>query len=556
MHTRSLFIWILSLMLLSPLAAQTPRDALIHTQSNLTGTARSLGMGGAFSAVGADLTSATLNPAGLGFYRSSSFAVTPEVNFIRTEANFLDRTSTASEALVRLPSLGIAFNTMNYRTRGRQRELVDEGIVSYTFAIGYNNLENYNRTSSVSGAFNPYSSITDQWAAQSQGIPAADLNVALDNITSYSQLYYAAFAINPLPDEDGAYFPSVNDGRITQTVQIAESGRRNEWYAALGANFSNRFYLGGAIGLQQIRYENIFDFNEADLDNFHEFYVDEGNQLEFPFESLAFTERFTTRGTGLNGKFGLIYRPVDALRIGISAQTPTFFSLTDEITTTELGVSYIGTDSTGEDLPVTVNGEIPPGEFDYNLTTPFRATAGLMVLLGKKGFVSADVEYVDYSAASFGSASGSINDPNVVDFSPENSEISQLFQQAVNLRLGGEARIDMFRLRAGFAYHSSPLSRAGQEYLALQTGARDFRDLVGQDPADLAATRQLDAERLFFTLGAGIRQPNFFLDVSLVNQRQMGKVAPYTVGSDEIFQPTLTNERIINRLVVSLGFNY
>lgn len=556
MHTRSLFIWIISLMLLSPLAAQTPGDALIHTQSNLIGTARSLGMGGAYSAVGADLTSATLNPAGLGFYRSSSFSVTPEVSFISTKANFLDRTNVASEAVLRLPSLGIAFNTMNYRTRGQQRELVEEGIVSYTFAIGYNNLENYNRSSAVSGAFNPYSSITDQWAAQSQGIPETDLNVALDNVNGYSQLYYAAFAINPLPDQAGAYFPSVNDGRITQTVQIAESGRRNEWYAALGANFSNRLYLGGAIALQHIRYENIFDFNEADPENYHEFYVDEGGQLEFPFESLAFTERFTTRGTGINGKIGLIYRPTDAVRIGISAQTPTFFSLTDEISTTELNLTYIGTDSTGEDFPVTVSGALPAGEFDYNLTTPFRATAGLMVLLGKKGLVSADLEYVDYSAASLGSASGSINDPNVVDFSPENSEINQLFQSAINLRLGGEARMDMFRVRAGFAYHSSPLSRAGQEYLTLQTEAGDFRELIGQDPAELAATRRLDAERLFFTLGAGIRQPNFFLDVSLVNQRQMGKAAPYTLGSTEIFQPTLTSQRVINRLVISLGFNY
>lgn len=556
MHTRSLFIWILGLMLLSPLAAQTPRDALIHTQSNLSGTARSLGMGGAYSAVGADLTSATLNPAGLGFYRSSSFVVTPEVNFISTEASFLDQTQTSSNAVVRLPSLGIAFNTMNYRTRGRQQELVEDGIVSYTFALGYNNLENYNRTSAVSGAFNPYSSITDQWAAQSQGIPSADLAVDLESLGTYSDLYWATYAIDTLAGQSDAYFPAVNRGRITQTVQIAESGRRNEWYAALGANFNNRLYLGGSIGLQQIRYENIFDFNEADPNEYHEEYKNFGDGLETPFQSLAFTERFTTRGTGLNGKIGLIYRPIDAVRIGISAQTPTYFSLTDEITITEVSHTTVFYDTTGSPLDETLTAELPEGEFDYNLTTPFRATAGLMVLLGKKGFVSADVEYVDYSAANFGSASGSINDPNVVDFSPENSEISQLFQQAVNLRLGGEARVDMFRVRAGFAYYSSPLSRAGQDYLALQTEAGDFRELIGQDPADLAATRQLDAERLFFTLGAGIRQPNFFLDVSLVNQRQMDKVSPYTLGSDEVFQPTLVNQRVVNRLVISLGFNY
>lgn len=562
MHCRTLLLVTLLLPLLSTLRGQSARDALLHTQTTLTGTARSLGMGGAFSAVGADLSTATTNPAGLGVYRSSSVVITPEFNLINTRTDFLDRRQTNTGSALRLPSIGVAFSTLNYRNLGGgQRQVVEEGIVSYTFALGYNNLENYNRTTGVRNAFNPFSSITDQYAARAEGIPAQDLIAFQDQApVTFPELYWNTFTIDVLAGSDSSrYFPAVNDGRISQTFQVSESGRRNEWYAAVGANFSNRLFLGGAISVQQLRYENTFDFNEDDLDEYHEFYNNDPafGPLEFPFVSLRFTERFTTRGTGINGKVGLIYRPNDALRLGLSAQTPTVFSLTDRITRTSLAHTYTGETPSGQVIDETLEDELGEAEFDYALYTPFRATAGLMWLLGKKGFLAADLEYVNYAGANLSSGATSINDPNATDFSPENEEIDALYQPALNLRVGGEARVDMFRLRAGVAYYSSPFTDAGRTYLRLDAPeSGDYRNLIGQNPADLASTQQIDGRRLFFTLGAALRQPNFFLDVSLVHQRQQDKYAPYTLASDEVFQPTATTLRVVNRIVASVGFNF
>jgi hypothetical protein len=560
MHIRTLLVCIPLICWQSVLMGQNAQDALIHSQTTLSGTARSLGMGGAFSVVGADLSTATTNPAGLGFYRSSSFVITPEFNLVTNRADYLDRRQFTSNNGFRLPSLGIAFNTMNLAGSGDRTREVQNGIVSYTFALGYNNLENYNRSARSTRAFNPFSSITNSFAEAAEGIPANDLIAFQDQApVDLPELYWNTFTIDVLPGGDStSYYPVVNDGRISQTFQLLETGRRNEWYAALGANFSNKFYLGGAIGLQQIRYERVFDFNEDDLDNFHEFYNNDPalGPLEFPTVGLRYTEQFTTRGTGLNGKIGFIYRPVDALRIGVSAQTPTYFSLTDRIGQTNLDHTYVVENLAGQLVEETLSSTLSEAQFEYSLATPFRATAGLMYLIGKSGFLSADLEYVDYQGANFISSSGSINDPNAVDFTPENNEIDALLQPALNLRVGGEARVDVFRLRAGFAYNASPLSDAGRSYLALETNENDYRELIGQAPGDLALPRDLDGSRVFFTLGAGLRQPNFFIDVSLVNQRQLDKFSPYSLASDEVFQPNVINRRVVNRVTVSLGANF
>jgi len=539
---------------LSLIQAQTDLDALRHTQQTLTGTARSLGMGGAFSAVGADLSAASLNPAGLGVYRGSSFVLSPTLTLISNEGRFLDRQQTASDLTLRNPQMGIAFTTLNYVDDGRVRREVEQGLKSYTFAIGFHDLENYNRNLLVSGAYNPFSSITDAFAERAQGIPFGDL--IQEAPFTYEELYFQTFAIDTLLGTGGTeYFPAVNDGRIEQTVQLQESGRRSEWYAALGANFSDRFYVGASLNLQFVRYQQAFNFNERDVDNLHTFYESDPNgifPLEFPMNSIRFSEEFNTRGNGISGQVGIIARPIDQLRIAISAKTPTYLNLTDNISRTELSHEF----NVDEFSVAELSEDLPAAEYSYILTTPFRATAGLMFLVGKAGFITADAEWVDYGNSSFSSGATSINDPNFFDYSLTNSRIANQYRPVFNLRLGGEARVDMLRLRAGFAYYPSPFTEEGAQYLEFTDAPSDFRDLIGQDPANLVEVTEIDANRIFLTFGLGIRQPNWFADVSLVNQRQNDKFSPYSVESNDIYQPVAVNRISNNQARISIGFNF
>ncbi|MDX2249868.1 MAG: hypothetical protein SF052_23995 [Bacteroidia bacterium] len=515
-----------------PMLAQTELDALRHSQYGLTGTARVMGMGGAYSAVGADLTSATLNPAGLGLFRSSTFSISPVFRMVNNQTEYLDYTGSKNVNQFGLSNWGLAFNNKNYYDNGRVQKEVEKGLVSYTFAFGSNQLENYKNEVNAT-AYNELSSITQMWAERSQGTYPSNLPAE-----SNQQLAFDLLLIDTVLKRDGQTYFS-NPGNMQQTLQVLEEGRRNEWFVSLAGNFNDFIYIGGTIGIQSLKYEQTFNFNESDINRLFEFYdpdPDSGFPLELPTDQMRFTETFSTNGVGINGKFGVIIRPGDYLRMGISAQTPTFFNLTDEFNATL--VHSIDTDNGGtEEYTATPSS---PGRYTYNLKTPFKVTAGLMYMLQKNGLLSIDVEYTDISSSTL-SSGGSINDPNYYSFSTENNRIANLYKPTLNLRAGGEFRMDIFRFRVGGALFGTPLTDEAAQYL---------------DYNDLTTLKKITGDRLMFTAGAGIRQPNFYMDVTLVNQQQQNKINPYSFESTDFFAPTVINQKITNSVVMSVGFNF
>ena len=68
--------------------AQGELDAYRYSQTELNGTARYLGMGGAFGALGGDISSMSSNPAGLGIYRSSEIVTTLSLSSIKAKSDW------------------------------------------------------------------------------------------------------------------------------------------------------------------------------------------------------------------------------------------------------------------------------------------------------------------------------------------------------------------------------------------------------------------------------------------------------------------------------------
>ncbi|MBD5204411.1 MAG: TonB-dependent receptor, partial [Bacteroidales bacterium] len=79
---------LLALFGLCPFAGvgQTATDVIPLTQSDLKGTARFMSMGGAFGALGGDLSTLSQNPAGIGVYRSSELGFTLDLDCQRSSA--------------------------------------------------------------------------------------------------------------------------------------------------------------------------------------------------------------------------------------------------------------------------------------------------------------------------------------------------------------------------------------------------------------------------------------------------------------------------------------
>lgn len=488
--------------------AQNEVDALRYSQLGFGGTARIQGLAGAQTALGADASTMAGNPAGLGLYRRSEITFSPGLNFNETKSRFGSNTTADSRNNFNIPQLGIVFSD-------RKADEVEGKWRGGSFGIGFTRLNSFQSRSSYEGTLadkNSYlQSLQDN--ITNQGISQADLDEEFgnngDNITSVEGLAYATYLID-VDTTTGALYVPGRQGLINQQESTLSRGAQNQWDFSYGASYMDKLFIGGSLGLVTVRYEQ-------------ERTITETSAQEEPFlQSYTLNDYFKTSGAGINFRVGLIYKPVDALRLGANIQTPTFMGLTDYYNS-DIETRY------RPDVvsPSTFTAQTIDGQFEYNLTTPFRANGGLAYFIGKYGFVTADVEYVDYSDARF-----SISEDNPYGytsgtgyFRQQNSRISNTYGSAVNYRVGAEARFDVFRIRGGFAYYSDPYK-----------------------------TSSVDRNRKYFTGGIGLKEKNYFIDAAYIFSKYNSYYYPYSLSDNS--QPLINTENNNSSFVVTAGFNF
>lgn len=406
-------------------------QALIFSQHNYGSTARSKGMGNAFGAVGGDFSSLSINPAGIGVYLRSEVSATLNILGINnTEATYQGQITDDRN------------NSFNFRNFGyvlaTPVQNGGSGLVSFNFGIGFNKLNNFNQTLSAGKNGSPHSRM-DAFAENTNGIHSSDLfdeNYPYDNGTPWeSKLSWENYLIDVSnPDQTGAgdQYQSIlfQNELVNQSLTVNKEGFLNEYVASFGANFNHQVYLGATIGMQDLYY------NESAS------YAENGEFGSFDYYSTA-----RTRGFGYNLKLGVIYRPVPMLRLGAAIHTPTFFDLKEEFSSVmSSDLQNVSTDADG-----THKAESPLGDYGYRLDTPTRAIGSLAYQFGKKGMISFDYEYVDYSKIKMRNGRDGYN------FSYENTDIKTIYQPVTNLRVGGEFKPDeAISLRAGYELFGNP----------------------------------------------------------------------------------------------------
>ena len=481
-------------------------DALVFSKMDHLGTARFNSMGGSFGALGGDFSAINVNPAGLGIYRSSEFSFTPGFLFTNTEAEFRGNQMEDSRFNFNIGNIGYVGNYNNGNS----------GWKEYSFAVGYNRINNFsNRTtfSGISKANEQYlaSSLIDDYVNDLNNV-----NIHPDDIY-YSDRFafghsqaYDTYLFNP--SDTNIYFYErefLGDEPIEQKSSTITRGGVGETFFSFGGNYNDKFYLGALIGFQSLRYETERRYEETVL-----------YDSQFPPDSSVLSnfvqnEELITSGLGLNFKLGMIYRLTDNFRIGGAIHTPTFYSLSEEYT--------VDIQSTFSDLK---QYSVPEEDqairnYDYRLHTPFRFIGSLGWILGGKALVNLDYEYVNYSnmklkeSKSYGYASE--------DFSAENKEISDVYQGTHNLRLGTEYRLDPFTLRAGIRYDDNPYVNAVDA----------------------------DEKRFTYSIGAGFREKNFFLDAAFLFSKSDELNYPYR--SVEV-PANIQNK--VNYFTITAGFRF
>ncbi len=424
-------------------------------------------------------------------FRTDELMLTPALRFSNTESTLAGNGNFGadeSKSHFRFDNIGIVFNTTPAKGNWK----------TFNVGIGYNQLANYNQGIYYVG--NSGGTILNNWFAEAQAVLP---NGSEDDLDPFGSRL--AYDVNAIYFQNNALtydFAADPNATVEHSQTLTQSGTMNEMVLSFAGNFKEKLMIGATVGVPFVRYRLSGEYNETDI----------GSVVEY-FDNLSYTENLNTDGIGVNLKFGVIYRVSQAVRLGAAFHTPTWLSLNDDYSNT---FSYQYTDANGVSSD---QAQSPSGDFDYKLATPWRASFSGAVLIQKSGFISAEIEWVDYSANRYNFTADIANTANQQAERAVNTQIQRLYEPKMNLRVGGEATLDNFRLRAGV-------------------------NLLGKPYADESGFN------MAYTAGAGVRGESFYLDLGYRLSTGEGSVIPYA-GAAQVTAKTRVSD-----FLLTVGFKF
>lgn len=479
----------------SRLYANTAFQLSDLTQS---GTARMQGLGGNQAALGGDASNIFGNPAGLGFYNRSEFSLSPGLYLANKDATYIGNSTKDSKSNPNIGHFALVL-------AGEPRNNSDWRRT--TLAISYSKQVNANTSLSYGGT-NNRSSIIDNITQLAGNVPTRTLDEDFiprnNSALSVESAFFNLYLIDALSD-NGPYRRPVPLSRASfeQTGRSEVTGGSSQWTFAYAGNYLDKLYLGFSGGFSRHNYVRRNTLDER--------FVNGG-----AFQGLSYREDVNITGSGLFLSAGAIYRANDFLQIGASIHSPTWSALQmtyEENVSVNVPSGRVPVfDVSGR--PVTnaqgqqafdqlsfTSVRVEPFDFEYSMRTPFRAQGGITFFAGKKGFITASAEYVGFRGMSM----SNVND---ADFKTDNrSIVRSSFNNVVNLRAGGELRLENFRVRVGGGYLQNPYNQ-------------NF-DVEGK----------LDRSKLYFSSGLGYRNDRFFVDLAGTFLTTKDAFAPYTLNN-------------------------
>lgn len=497
---RIVLIGMLLLHVLRVSAQDYAESALLFSRTQPAGSARIQALGGAQTSLGGDYSSALSNPAGLGMFNRSEFTFSLGFNSHNTSSSYLGTTADESKSIFNIPGISYVHRTP-----------LKGDFVGGAFGVSYSRTNDFNRSIRY-GGFNGNNSIIDYFIDQANGATTSQFDEGADQYNTPTGLAYFNYLIGAQsilkpPGPNNKYFTDA--GYPQQEENIEVKGASSQWSFSYGANYKDKLFIGGGVGLASLRYKSQKVFTE----NFN----------SDTLQNLRLTENLDIKGIGINATLGAIARPVDFLQIGASFTTPTVYSLTE---TYDAGMStrWNNFDYYGDKTKILGDNTNKPVQTDivtsnYSLTTPLRFSTGI-TFISKLGFISADVDLVNPAKAKYSAKTSGIS------YGSENQDIKSLYTSVVNYRLGAEFRYSIWRVRAGYGIMGNT-----------------FRDGI-------------DADNKITTVsgGIGIRTKTFYTDLTLVNRSTKNVYHPYSFSDGS---GPLVDQKIRSVIgMVTVGFTF
>lgn len=497
--------------------AQTAYDAFSYTRQDYEGTARSVAMGNAFTALGGDLGGISINPAGSGVYRYSEASFTFGLSSSSATGRgvsgnaFGDPGRSVTQNRFTMPNFGALLYFDTYR---------DRGIKAVNVGIYYSKTQDYNLSFSA-GGINSLTSWAGSLAAGSTGISSDQLRdenayfngmpwstVAgwdsgiISNFGNAPKDQYAAITENIRQTADG-YEISLG-GPLSQKAAYRTFGSKNDLVVNVGANISDIVYAGINLGFITMDYNRESRISE---------YAVNSSDFETGFVSLSDRNRLSASGRGVYAKFGVIVTPVAGLRIGGAIQTPTSILINE---------SFI------EDMNVTTtsgsgSASTPEGVWSYRMNTPLRYNVGAAYVFNSFGLISFDYEAINYGSMRFKDLDGYYD-----SFDATNSEIASTYGVSHTFRAGLEINpCRWLAVRGGFNLITAP-------------------------------EKNIDANSYIYSAGLGFKSTgSFYADIA-VRYKQNSDLfySPYMSYIDNVDDPVIKVKSSLLSVIATIGFRF
>lgn len=532
----------------SAAVAQSQYDVIRFMDNELNGTARFVGMGGAMGALGADLSTMSTNPAGIGMYRSNDVALTFGFNANHSNADLGGIVSKEKRTKASFDQIGFVWsNKIGNKTNLRY----------VNFGFNYRKRANFNRQFSSAGGFSDGASLS--WQMADMLWQAGDgVGHYYNTLGDFKDLLYAGFKGSKLGDPyTDSYFygtpylssmgartglldPLLAEGSLLDDPEAKligflpwnsdghqyysrEEGGVEEYDFNLSFNVQDRYYFGVTVGAYSLNYNRYSSYGENIVDG-----EAKGN--------FTLNNWYKQEGTGFDVKLGAIIRPFEysPFRIGFSIHTPIWYSVTEyhTATLTAGATSFPEGAQNTENLSDYLN---PEYVWDYRLTTPWRFGVSMGTIVSGMMALDAEYEYAKYSSAHLEDVDGyELNGTTAVNES---------LKGVHTFRVGMETKLtSAFSMRAGYNFQSSPIHEDS------------FKNIPFTDETRTDAEYLNLKSRQAVTFGMGYRGRLFYADVAY--KYDFYKANFYAFGSSDIELPAtkVNNER--HQVLFTLGVHF
>jgi long-subunit fatty acid transport protein len=503
------------------LFGQNEFDALRYSTIGSGGTARTMGMAGSFSAIGADAAAVMTNPAGIATFRRSEFNVGAQFQNTIYNADYLGENLREARLNFNIPSINYIKADVQYDASGKPRK---KGLSAVCYGFHVNRLATFGGSMAFQGN-NRFSSVTDFFAE----VANRDGNPSQLVAGSLPSLAYDAWVIDYDRGGTGRYTSAYRDSirNSDQTGEIVSRGAIYEYQGTVGLNFSNKVMLGLGLLYSSLRYSEDLSLLEQDRRK-----VDLTDISTLDMASLDYQSKFTDRGGAWAARVGVIVRPTEQLRLAASVHTPRTYTVNSEY-----GYSIAPKGDPGSIGDWTAQYNDPLNTYKYKITTPSRFNAGIGFVIQKAMLINADFEFYNYGSAR-------LRADDVFNFNAENSAIRRNYRNVTNVRIGAEWNVpnpenkdQAYRFRAGFGVLPSPYN-----------------------PNVAGLNTELKKANTVLSCGFGLRDKDYYFDFALSSQSAAGFYTPYPITdprfASEDQELTYKRNRVFLTFTLGLNLDY